>query len=610
MSFWGELKRRSVVKVAIGYLVVGSGLIQATSVFVPALNLPSWVTTFVVFILIVGFPMALVLSWGYDLSPQGLKRTPQLPPNPGITETAPSQEGPPTKASRSRLQPSQPLASRDPLPPASRRSLPSQRPETLRNSVAVLPLENLSPNPTDAYFAAGIHEEILNYLTKIKNLNVIARTSVKKYLNTDKPIAEIAQELGVATVMEGTVRYAGDRVRVTAQLIDGATEKHLWAEVYERSLADVFSIQADIAEKIAGALEAEFSAAERISIEAMPTTASSEAHALFLKAQALFAQDDTAIAVTAPPRVRADIQFHLDRALKLDPDFALLYAMKALVLSVAKIYDPIDRTQWVKRCAELDESVRFNAEKALSLNANIGIPHFALALNHQFNWRAQRASAAYDRALVLKPNDSNILGWYSMFRWFSNDFDEAVRLGRSAVALDPANPYPLSFLAIALHSAGDHQGAVDAYDRASGLRPGSPLPYLHRGMPEIRLGDEARALEGLKLADQLLPDAAPPQLHMHLAYGFSRVGRHEDARRVVERVKARTTGRFVDPVVWVWGHLALGQPAQALRQLKETVEQTQFRQEIFVRTFIRQNSWSDPVLEEPDFVDARMGLAL
>jgi tetratricopeptide (TPR) repeat protein len=331
---------------------------------------------------------------------------------------------------------------------------------------------------------------------------------------------------------------------------------------------------------------------------------------LFLKAQALFAQDDTAIAVTAPPRVRADIQFHLDRALKLDPDFALLYAMKALVLSVAKIYDPIDRTQWVKRCAELDESVRFNAEKALSLNANIGIPHFALALNHQFNWRAQRASAAYDRALVLKPNDSNILGWYSMFRWFSNDFDEAVRLGRSAVALDPANPYPLSFLAIALHSAGDHQGAVDAYDRASGLRPGSPLPYLHRGMPEIRLGDEARALEGLKLADQLLPDAAPPQLHMHLAYGFSRVGRHEDARRVVERVKARTTGRFVDPVVWVWGHLALGQPAQALRQLKETVEQTQFRQEIFVRTFIRQNSWSDPVLEEPDFVDARMGLAL
>jgi tetratricopeptide (TPR) repeat protein len=341
----------------------------------------------------------------------------------------------------------------------------------------------------------------------------------------------------------------------------------------------------------------------------MPTTTSSEAHALFLKAQALFAQDETAIAVTAPPRVRADIRTLLDRALKLDPGFAPLYTMKALVLSVAKVYDPIDKTHWVKRCAELDESVRFNAEKALSLNANLGIPHFALALNHQFNWRAPQARAAYDRALMLKPNDANMLAWYSMFRWFNNDFDESVRLAKSAVVLDPANAYPLTFLAIASHAAGDYQGAVDAYDRASALVPGSPLPYLHRGMPEIRLGHDAHALEGLKLADQLLPDAAPPQLQMHLAYGLSRVGLHENARRVVDRVKGRTTGTFVDPIVWVWGHLALGEKAQALRLLNETVEQTQFRQEIFVRTFIKQNSWSDPVLEEPGFVQAREGLS-
>ena len=496
---------------------------------------------------------------------------------------------------------------RDPPPARLRRPLES-RPRILRNSVAVLPLENFSPNPSDAYFAAGIHEEILNYLTKIKNLNVIARTSVKRYANSDKSVSEIAEELGVGTVMQGSVRYSGDRVRVTAQLIDGASEKNIWSEVYERRLADVFSIQADIAAKIADALEAEFSAAERTSIEALPTTSSSEAHALFLKAQALFGQDDTAIAVTAPPSIRVDIQSNLDRALKLDPSFAHLYAIKALVQSVSKVYDPIDEKSWVERCAELDSSVRQNAAKALSLNANIASPHFALALNHQFNWRASEARAEYDRALMLKPNDSNILSWYSMFNWFSGDFAEAVRLGQSAAALDPANAYAYSFLAIALHSAGDHRGADEAYDRASALRPGSPLPYLHRGMPEIALGNEASALEGLRLADQLLPDAAPPQLHMHLAYGFSRLGRREDAQRVVDRFKGKTSGTFVDPVVWVWGHLAQGEQERALRLLNETLATPQYRQEIFVRTFIKQNTWLDPVLEEPEFVAARKGL--
>jgi tetratricopeptide (TPR) repeat protein len=299
----------------------------------------------------------------------------------------------------------------------------------------------------------------------------------------------------------------------------------------------------------------------------------------------------------------------LDRALKLDPGFAHLYAIKALVLSVAKVYDPIEEKLWLQRCAEIDHSVRFNAEKALSLNANIGTPYFALALNHQFNWRRAEARAAYEQALLLKPNDSNLLGWYSMFRWLSDEFDEAVRLGENAVALDPAAAYPLSFLAMALHSAGDHRGAIDAYNRASVRGPGSPLPYLHRAMPEIALGEEAHALEGLNLADQLLPDAAPPQLHMHLAYGFSRLGRREDAKRVVDRVKGRAAGIFFDPIIWVWGHLALGEPARALQLLSQAVENPQHRQEIFVRTFIKQNSWSDPVLEEPDFAIARKGLA-
>ena len=152
---------------------------------------------------------------------------------------------------------------------------PDSPTSVLRNSVAVLPFENLSPNPDDAFFAAGIHEEILNQLAKLRNLSVISRTSVLRYKDTDLTIPAIAAELHVQSVMEGSVRYAGDRVRIAAQLIDAKTDEHLWSEIYERDISDVFAIQADIAINIARALEAAFSLAERESIETPLTFAQS-----------------------------------------------------------------------------------------------------------------------------------------------------------------------------------------------------------------------------------------------------------------------------------------------------------------------------------------------
>ena len=591
MSFLGEIKRRKVFQVAVVYAVVAWLLIQIVDVLNDPLNLPSWLDTVVVVLLAVGFPVAVILAWAFDLTPGGVVRTPASDVD---TET-----GAPVSASH------QPIQS----PAQTSSSLPAGsielRPEILRNSVAVLPLENLSPNPDDAYFAAGIHEEILNYLTKIKDLSVIARTSVKKYVGTDKSIAEIAGELGVGTVMEGSVRYAGGRVRVTAQLIDAATENHLWSEVYERDLADVFAIQADIAAKIADALEAEFSLAERDSIETLPTTGSSEAHALYLKSQALFGQGDTAIAVTAPPSIRATIQSTLDQAIELDPEFAHPYALKAILYAVSKIYDPIREKDWLSRCAELEELVRLNAGKALMLNANLGLPHFALALNHQFNWRGAQAREAYERALELRPNDSNLLGWYSTFEWFTEEFRHAIRLGEKAIALDPGNSYLYMFLGEAFHAAGDYRAAADIIEKFSTISPDSAVAYVHRGMPEIALGNEARALEGLRLADQLMPDEAPPAIHIHLAYGYARSGQPEDAKRVIAKVENMIGDRFVDPIVWVWRHLATGDPRQALQWLTKAVERPEYRQEVFVRGFIKQNSWVDPILDQPEFVAMR-----
>lgn len=578
MSFLEELKKRKVIRVAIAYAIVGWGLIEIVSTIEAPLELPGWMDTFVIVLVAIGFPLALVLSWMFDLTSKGIVRT-----------TSASDNAPETPAGA--------------IEPASDAAHPKR--QRLRNSVAVLPLENLSPNADDAYFAAGIHEEILNYLAKIEDLSVIARTSVKRYAGTDKPISEIAEELGVGTVMEGSVRYSGDRVRVTTQLIDAASQNHLWSETYERELADVFAIQADIAMHVARALKAELTTAEKENIEALPTTRSSAAHALFLKAQALFAQGDTAMAVTTAPTVRDRIQTQLDRVLALDPEFAPPYALKALLYAVSRIYDPVSKQGWTAFCSELDELVQRNAEKALSLGPSLGLSYFALALNHQFNWRWRQARDNYERAIELKPNDSHILCWYATLEWFTDDLDDAVKLAGRAVALDPANAWAAMILGCILHAAGDYEASIAAFADFSAMHPDSSLPHLHRVLPDMALGHQQDALEELNLADRLMPDEAAPAIHLHTAYLYRLLGRAAEARGVLQKRKALFGDRFVDPIVWVMGDLADGDRGAALAALAEAVDRHDLRQEVFARDFVRRNAWLDPVLDEPDFATLR-----
>ena len=286
MSLLSEIKRRKVFQVAAAYAIVGWLLIQVVVSIEGPLGLPDWMDTFVIVLVIVGFPLALILSWVFDLTRAGIVRTRAL--------AEPAADSAPVAAAA-------PIAHAAPIAPAAAAvtAAAASTRRILANSVAVLPFENLSPNADDAYFAAGIHEEVLNYLAKIRDLNVIARTSVRQYAGSDKPISQIARELGVGAVLEGSVRYAGQRVRIAAQLIEAETEKHLWSEIYERDLLDVFAIQADVAIKIAEALQAKLSDADEASLESLPKTHSTEAHSLYLAAQALVAQSDV-LFVTSP----------------------------------------------------------------------------------------------------------------------------------------------------------------------------------------------------------------------------------------------------------------------------------------------------------------------
>jgi TolB-like protein len=343
MSFWGELKRRNVVKVGLAYAVVAWLLIQIAAIVVPTFDAPKWILPTLTFLLVIGFPIVLIVAWAFEITPGGIKKTAHVSLQDSITHLTGQklnyvvtallavavvflvidnyvlEKSLGVSAGGEQSTPAVEAASALPAGGAASGAASVRDEKTelgvLPNSVAVLPFLNLSPKEDDAYFAAGIHEEILNQLAKLGNVNVIARTSVMRYADTDKSIPEIARELNVGSVMEGSVRYADGQVLVTAQLIDARTNVHLWSDSYQRDFSNIFGIQADIAMNVANSLRAEFSPEERRSIEELPTK-SIEAYDHYLLAQSLASQG-----VVTETRQRAIAEY--DRALALDPDFAL-----------------------------------------------------------------------------------------------------------------------------------------------------------------------------------------------------------------------------------------------------------------------------------------------
>ncbi len=582
MSFLGEIKRRKVFQVAVAYAVVAWILIEVASVLLPTFEAPEWVMRAFSFAVIAGFPLAVILSWAFDITPAGVVRT------PAAALTGGSEDGDLRQADHG---PAEPAAA-----PAA--AIDDASPEVLPNSVAVLPLENLSPNPDDAYFAAGIHEEILNCLTKIKDLSVIARTSVKRYADTDKSIAEIAEELGVGTVMEGSVRYAGERVRVTAQLIDAVTEDHLWSEVYERDLADVFAIQADIAAKIAEALEAEFSVAEKESIEKLPTN-SPEAYALYLRANAIL--QEHGLEVGGSPELRSSSQSYLDRAIAADPDFALAYVQRARLAIFSLNLDPGTRNDYVSRRKEVEGLALRDLERALALDPSIGAAYGVLARIHQYNWRGSEAREVSGQAVQLSPNDPDVLIDYAVFCAFSDRTEEAIRLGQRAIALDPNNGPRHNFLGLVYSTTGDRVAGIEAMRRATELSPTFSIGRASLGVLEAGRGNYAEALNEARIAEQLLRDNTNPTHVGELIYIYGRIGRREDAERIFHQLDEIAETRRIPAAAWILAYLGLGDDEQALHWLTRAADTPEPYEGYFGVMLLKFNTYLDPVLDEPRF---------
>ncbi len=554
----------------MAYAIVGWLLVQIADTFFPTLQLPEWTVTLVAGLVILGFPIALILSWAYELTPEGMKRSHEIEATESITHVT-------GRKLDFAIIGALVLALGFVVYNYVLEDGSDMATGVLPNSVAVLPFENMSVDPEEAFYASGIHEEILNQLVKLSALNVIARTSVLQYEDTDKSIPEIARELNVETVMEGSVRYAAGQIRITAQLNDGITGAHLWSETYTRDFDDIFAIESDVAMNVANAIGAEFSLAEQASIEKIPTD-SSAAYALYLRASSIYSEDFTASGVT---RNRSRWEPLLLDAIDLDSDFGLAYVELALLY--ATMFEEVLTLEY--------------AHKALEVDPALGSAYGAMAYMYSHTGRFDEAVEVSEQGLQRSPANPSVLLWYGISLVSAGQAEEGLRVLDRVLELDPASGLTFFVVGWSRWNAGDRDGALVAMRRAVELDPETFTGHRALSMMEATLGNRAEAEAQVRLAERL---AANPELMT--AYAYRLVGLHDDAVRVAE-AWAETNEEFSPEFLSFYYHLVLDEEQQALDALVRLIENPGVLGNPTVVAMT--NAFDDPTLEKPEFAALR-----
>jgi TolB-like protein len=407
-QFWQELRRRKVFKVAVAYAVVAWLVIQVASTIAPQLNLPEWAPRLITLVVLLGFPVVLVLAWMLEKTPEGLKVEPATVGNKRMFAIA---------AVLVALAIGWYWKGRPEAPDTSSVS------DDMR-SIAVLPFVNMSGDEENEFFSDGISEEILNSLAQMPNLRVAARTSSFSFKGQQKEIPDIARELNVRMVLEGSVRKQDDRVRITAQLIDAETGFHAWSQAYDRQLKDIFAIQDEIARAIADELQVKLGAAYGDGAPRADTT-SLAAYDAYLKALPLLQDRGQDNLIEAERLFRA--------ALALDPRFAKAWAGLAMTLTLLPEYSsaPLAAT-WSKAGNA--------AEYALAIEPTLPEPYVVLGYIAGGEFRFATGRALFDRALELAPSSATGYQWYGRMLYNEGDFSRAFELTQKAVMLDPKAP--------------------------------------------------------------------------------------------------------------------------------------------------------------------------
>jgi TolB-like protein/predicted TPR repeat methyltransferase len=514
-SFLEELKRRHVVRVAIAYVVAGWLLVQVATQVFPFFNIPNWVVRLVVVVIVIGFPVAVAFAWVFELTPEGIRRT----------APADSPEARAPQAHRSVGQKlnaiivamlvlavaflgwrlyavrhvSPPVAAAAAAMPATSVAATSSAPAAQTvpaKSIAVLPFENLNVDEKDAYFVAGMQDLILTKLADIGDLKVISRTSTEKYKSHPDDLKTIGRQLGVATILEGSVQKAGNQVLINVQLIDTRSDSHIWAQAYTRTLTNVFGVEGDVAEKVATALKAKLSPAEtaRLASDLSSNTAANDA---FLRAEYQTNQGwinyDTASWKAAIPLYK--------QAIAQAPDFALAYAR----LSYAQ-----SQLAWFggggMNIPQLIAAARRNAEQALKLAPDL--PAAQLAMGYSDYWGRgdyDAALKAFAAALKLRPNDADALAAQGYVQRRQARFDAAIASFQQALTLDPRNSALAFELGSTYTMVGRYPEAENAFQRALALDPHNLNAKVSLSSTILfATGDIPRALAAVQGDDPLL----------------------------------------------------------------------------------------------------------
>ena len=442
-GFFEELQRRKVYRVAAAYIIAAGFIIQIGSAVFPAWELPNWTLRFVVVLLLIGFPIALILAWAYDVTPQGIQATPASPGTHRRRNIiALAAIGLAISAAAGFFL----------FPRASGR--------IVEKSIAVLPFQSLSDEKENAYFADGVQDDILTNLSKIGDLKVISRMSVMSYRGDAlRNAREIGKALGVGALLEGSVRRAGNRVRVSVQLINANNDEHIWAEDYDRDLTDVFAIQTDLAQKIAAALQAKLSPHEKERLDRQPTK-DPNAYLLFIQAH------DYA---NRPERFRDDslkAEELFEQAIKIDPKFAAAFAGLSMVESW--IYHSFEPT------AARREKARLNADESLRLQPDLPEGHLALGSVYYYCDRDyERALAEFEIAKRDLPNEAQAYMAIGAIQRRQGKWTESTANLEKAAALDPKNASILINLAYSYMALRNFEAADKTIDRAIAVAPQS-----------------------------------------------------------------------------------------------------------------------------------------
>jgi TolB-like protein/Tfp pilus assembly protein PilF len=578
-----ELKRRNVYKVAVAYAVVAWLLIQAASIILPTFEAPGWTMKVLIAALAIGFPIAVVLAWAFEITPEGIKRAEDVGPNNSITPRTGRKIVAVTialAALAAGMLAFQLLRSKSTSSAVvSLVTVANVAAEISNKSIAVLPFENLSSDKENAYFAEGIQDEILTRLSKIADLKVISRTSTQHYKSAPENLPEIAKQLGVAHILEGSVQKSGDAVRVNVQLINALNDAHLWADIYDRKLTDIFAVESDIAKTIADTLQAKLTGSEKTAIAKRPTV-NSEAYELYLKGRYFWNK-------RTGPDLRKAIDY-FNQAIEKDPKYALAYA------GLADSYQLLS-TYGAGTPQESFPPAKAAAQKALEIDNTLAEAHTSLGgILCSYDFDVASSTKEFERAIALNPNYAAAHHWFSVGPLLIvGQFDRAIAEGKRAVQLDP--------LSMSINAdLGGTFTVARHYDEATAqlrktLEIDSRFYAAHYDLGEaLQLKGQLReALAEYKKAAELDDD---PFVLGLLGHAYASSGNKAEALKILDQLKELSKQRYVTAYAFAIVYLGLGDKEEALRWLQKS-----YQDRADDITIIKVDPFLDPLRGDPRF---------